>query len=164
MSLGQRVSSDHQLARLLQIGVVLEEVVESRAAHHLESLPEDERDAIDDEVYALLAEAAEESADHRERLEALVDELDAETVPYEEINQLVSARYGPPEDTDGVLYDQLANEETAYKFYDDLIDAVETSDAEFAIDRNRLLETLYDIREEEKEGVEDVTDIMERRA
>ncbi|WP_293032596.1 ferritin-like domain-containing protein [Natronococcus sp.] len=164
MSLGQRVSSDHQLARLLQIGVVLEEVVESRAAHHLESLPDDEREAVDDEVRALLAEAAEESAEHRERLETLVDELDAETVAYEEINALVDAQYGPPEDTDGVLYDQLCNEETAYKFYDDLIDAIEASEATFAIDRDRLLETLYDIREEEREGVEDVTEIMEHRA
>ncbi|ELY52062.1 tumor suppressor TSBF1-like protein [Natronococcus jeotgali] len=164
MSLGQRVSSDHQLARLLQIGVVLEEVVESRAAHHLESLPADEREAIDEEVRALLADAADESAEHRERLEALVDELEAETVAYEEINALVDAQYGPPEDTDGVLYDQLCNEETAYKFYDDLIEAVEASDAAFDIDRERLLETLYDIREEEREGVEEVTEIMERRA
>ncbi len=164
MSLGQRVSSDHQLTRLLQIGVVLEEVVESRAAHHLESLPAAEREAIDEEVRELLAEAADESADHRERLEALIDELDAETVSYEDINQLVDARYGAPEDTDGVLYDQLCNEETAYKFYDDLIEAIEASDGEFAVDRDRVLETLRAIREEEKEGVEDVTDIMERRA
>ncbi|MDQ2049130.1 ferritin-like domain-containing protein [Natronolimnohabitans sp. A-GB9] len=164
MSLGQRVSSDHQLTRLLQIGVVLEEVVESRAAHHLDSLPPAERDALDEEVRELLEEAAAESADHRERLEALIDELDADTVSYEEINALVDARYGPPEDTDGVLYDQLANEETAYKFYDDLIEAIEASEGEFAIDRDRLLETLYDIREEEKEGVEEVTEIMERRA
>ncbi|WIV67630.1 ferritin-like domain-containing protein [Natrialbaceae archaeon AArc-T1-2] len=164
MSLGQRVSSDHQLARLLQIGVVLEEVVESRAAHHLESLPEHEREAIDEEVRELLAEATEESADHRERLEALIDELEAETVPYEEINALVDARYGPPEDTDGVLYDQLCNEETAYKFYDDLIAAIEAADVEFAVDRDRVLETLRDIREEEKEGAEEVTEIMEQRA
>ncbi|MFC4544395.1 ferritin-like domain-containing protein [Halosolutus amylolyticus] len=164
MSLGQRVSSDHQLARLLQIGVVLEEVVESRAAHHLESLPDDEREAVDEAVRELLAEAADESAAHRERLEALIDDLDAETVAYEEINALVDAQYGPPEDTDGVLYDQLANEETAYKFYDDLIEAIEASDATFAIDRDRLLETLSDIREEEKEGVQDVTEIMEHIA
>ncbi|AEH37487.1 hypothetical protein [Halopiger xanaduensis] len=164
MSLGQRVSSDHQLARLLQIGVVLEEVVESRAAHHLESLPAEERAEVDEAVEELLVEASEESADHRERLEALIDDLDAETVAYEEINALVDAQYGPPEDTDGVLYDQLANEETAYKFYDDLIEAIESSDAEFAIDREQLLETLYDIREEEKEGVEEVTEIMEHRA
>ncbi|GAB3026424.1 ferritin-like domain-containing protein [Natronobiforma cellulositropha] len=164
MSLGQRVSSDHQLTRLLQIGVILEEVVESRAAHHLESLPEDERDDLDDEVRALLTEATAESATHRERLEELIDDLDAETVPYEEINALVDARYGPPEDTDGVLYDQLCNEETAYKFYDDLIGAIEASDTEFAVDRERVLETLREIREEEREGVEDVTHIMERRA
>ncbi|MFC4248809.1 ferritin-like domain-containing protein [Natribaculum luteum] len=164
MSLGQRVSSDHQLTRLLQIGVVLEEVVESRAAHHLESLPAAEREAIDEEVRELLAEAADESADHRERLEALIDELDAETVSYEDINELVDARYGAPEDTDGVLYDQLCNEETAYKFYDDLIEAIEASDGKFAVDRDRVLETLRAIREEEKEGVEDVTEIMERRA
>ncbi|RQG96662.1 ferritin-like domain-containing protein [Natrarchaeobius chitinivorans] len=164
MSLGQRVSSDHQLARLLQIGVVLEEVVESRAAHHLESLPPEKREAVDEEVRELLVEAAEESADHRERLEALIADLDAETVAYEEINALVDAQYGPPEDTDGVLYDQLCNEETAYKFYDDLIDAIEASDAEYALDRDRLLETLSEIREEEKEGVEEVTEIMEHRA
>ncbi|RQG87016.1 ferritin-like domain-containing protein [Natrarchaeobius halalkaliphilus] len=164
MSMGQRVSSDHQLARLLQIGVVLEEVVESRAAHHLESLPPEQRDAVDDEIRELLVEAASESADHRERLEALIDDLDAETVAYEEINALVDAQYGPPEDTDGVLYDQLCNEETAYKFYDDLIDAIEASDVEFAIDRDRLLETLSEIRTEEKEGAEEVTEIMEHRA
>ncbi len=164
MSLGQRVSSDHQLARLLQIGVVLEEVVESRAAHHLASLPTDDREAIDEEIRALLDEAVDESATHRERLEAIIEELDAETVAYEEINALVDARYGPPEDTDGVLYDQLANEETAYKFYDDLIEAIEASEATFAIDRDRLLETLREIRAEEKDGVQDVTEIMERRA
>ncbi|WP_247728363.1 ferritin-like domain-containing protein [Halovivax limisalsi] len=164
MSLGQRVTTDHQLARLLQIGIVLEEVVESRAAHHLESLPADERAAIDDEVRELLDEAAAESATHRDRLEALVAHLEAETVSYDEINALVDARYGPPEDTDGVLYDQLCNEETAYKFYDDLIEAIEASDAEYAIDRAQLLETLREIRAEEREGVEDVTDIMERRA
>ncbi|ELY94915.1 hypothetical protein C482_17618 [Natrialba chahannaoensis JCM 10990] len=164
MSLGQRVSTDRQLTRLLQIGVVLEEVVESRAAHHLETLSPEERDAVDEEVRALLVDAAEESADHRDRLEKLIADLEAETVPYEEINALVDAQYGPPEDTDGVLYDQLANEETAYKFYDDLIGAIEASDSEFAVDRERLLETLRTLREEEREGAEEVTEIMERRA
>ena len=161
MSLGQQVSTDHQLTRLLQIGVVLEEVVESRAAHHLETLRDEERSAIDDAVETLLAEAAEESAEHRDRLEALIEELDADTVPYEEINALVDARYGPPEDTDGLLYDQLCNEETAYKFYDDLIEAIEASETTFAVDRSRLLETLREIREEERDGVEEVTELME---
>ena len=162
MSLGQRVSSDHQLARLLQIGVVLEEVVESRAAHHLESLPAERRAAMDEEVETLLAEAAEESAEHRRRLESLIEELDAETVPYEEINALVDARYGPPAGTDGVLYDQLCSEETAYKFYDDCIEAIEASETTFSVDRAHLLSTLRSIREEEKEGAEEVTAVMER--
>lgn len=161
MSVGRRVTSDDQLARLLQIGIVLEEVVEARAHHHAESLEGD----LDEEVAELLADAAEESAEHRVRLEALIDELGVESVPFDEIESLVEARYGRtrPEDFDGVLYDQLCNEETAYKFYDDLIAAIEGSDAEFALDRDRLLDTLRSIREEEAEGVREVTEVMERR-
>jgi len=162
VSVGNRVSNDHQLARLLQIGVVLEEVVEVRAARHYETLSADERDA---DVETLLADAREESADHRERLEALIDRLDADAVPLEEVEALVEAQYAQtrPEDFDGVLYDQLNGEETAYKFYDDLIDAIEVSGTSFAVDREELLATLKEIREEEAEGVEEVTEIMEAR-
>ena len=160
MSLTQPVASDHQLARLLQIGMVLEEVVEARAHKHYETLGEGERDP---DIIALLEEAAEESAEHRRRLESLVDELDADPVAYEEIEALVSARYESDTDFDGILYDQLCNEETAYKFYDDLIAAIERSDIEFTIDRERLLRVLKEIREEEREGVEEVTALMERR-
>jgi hypothetical protein len=158
MSVQSPVSSDHQLARLLQIGVVLEEVVEARAAKHAE-----ESDDIDDEIRLLLTEAAEESADHRERIEALVEGLDAETIPFDEIQMLVEQRYEAEQDFDGVLYDQLCNEETAYKFYDDLIGAIESSDAEFSVDRERLLSELAEIREEEEAGVEEVTTLMENR-
>lgn len=164
VSLNQRVGSDHQLARLLQIGVVLEEVVEARAYHHYKSLAEEDQ-RLDDELEGLLEHAAEESADHRERLAELVAELDAESIPFEEVETLVEARYGQtkPEDFDGVLYDQLCNEETAYKFYDDLIRAIEASDATFSVDRERLLRVLTEIRDEEAEGVEEVTRIMETR-
>lgn len=163
MSVGHRLTSDHQLARLLQIGVVLEEVVEARAHHHYQSLADEDR-ALDEELESLLAHAAEESAEHRERLAALVDELDAESVPFEEIEALVEAQYGKtkPEDFDGVLYDQLCNEETAYKFYDDLLGAIRASDAQFTVDRERLVSVLTEIREEEADGVEEVTKIMER--
>ncbi|MFC4552223.1 MULTISPECIES: ferritin-like domain-containing protein [Halorussus] len=163
MSVGHRVSTDRQLARLLQIGVVLEEVVEVRAARHYDTLSPDERDEVIEE---LLAEAREESADHRRRLESLIDELDADPVPLEEIETLVEAQYAQtgPDDFDGVLYDQLHGEETAYKFYDDLIQAVEASDVTFGLDRERLLATLRAIREEEAEGVEEVTEVMETRA
>ena len=160
MSVGNQVTSDHQLARLLQIGIVLEEVVEARAQHHTGTL-----DGHDPEIEALLADAADEAAVHRERLEAIVDQLDVESIPFEEVEALVEAQYGQtkPEDFDGVLYDQLCNEETAYKFYDDLIGAIRASEVPFSIDRNRLLDTLVTLREEEADGVEAVTKIMERR-
>mgnify|MGYP006276798821 CR=1 FL=1 len=160
MSLTYPVASDHQLARLLQIGMVLEEVVEARAHKHYETLDDAE---LDPDIVSLLEHAAEESAEHRKRLEALVDELDADPVAYNEIEQLVAARYESDTDFDGVLYDQLCNEETAYKFYDDLIEAIEGSDVEFTVGRERLLDTLRGIREEEKEGVEEVTELMETR-
>jgi polyhydroxyalkanoate synthesis regulator phasin len=158
VSVQQPVASDHQLARLLQIGVVLEEVVEARAGEHVKNLTVD-----DPEMESLLAEAATESAEHRERLEELVDELEAEMIPFEEIKKLVAAQYETEADFDGVLYDQLCNEETAYKFYDDLIEAIEESDAELGVDRARLVETLSEIRADEEAGVEDVTELMEAR-
>ena len=159
MSLTQPLASDHQLARLLQIGIVLEEVIEARAAKHAA-----ETDAeLDAELRDLLEGASAESADHRRRLEALVDDLDADTVPFEEIQMLVEAQYEADEDFDGVLYDQLCNEETAYKFYDDLIGAIAASETSFGIDRKRLVDVLTTIREEEAAGVEDVTELMEAR-
>ena len=162
MTLQGAVTSDHQLARLLQIGIVLEEVVEARAERHLESLRDGEAEPAE-VVVELLEEAAEESHEHRDRLAVLIDELEADPVAYEEIEQLVRERYArtEPEDFDDLLYDQLCNEETAYKFYDDLIEAIEASDAEFSIDRGRLLRVLREIREEEAEGVEDVAKVME---
>lgn len=158
MSVQTPVTSDHQLARLLQIGVVLEEVVEARAAKHAA-----ESEDIGDEIRAFLREAAEESAEHRKRIEAIVEQLDAETIPFDEIQTLVEQRYEAEQDFDGVLYDQLCNEETAYKFYDDLIESIEASDAEFSVDRESLIDELVAIREEEATGVEEVTTLMEER-
>lgn len=165
MSLGSRVDSNRQLARLLQIGVVLEEVVEARAYHHHQSLSAEKQDEFDDGIEELLEDAAGESAEHRERLETLIDGLDAESIPFEEIETLVEGQYGrtEPEDFDSILYDQLHSEETAYKFYDDLIGAIQNSDARFGLDRERLLETLRSIRAEEEDGVREVTEIMETR-
>ena len=162
MSVEQQVNSDRQLVRLLQIGVVLEEVVEARASRHYRSLSETERDPA---IGELLEHAAAESAEHRDRLEGLIDQLDAESIPYEVIETLVDEKYGQtePEDFDDILYDQLHGEETAYKFYDDLIAGIEESEASFAIDRDRVLETLREIRAEEEEGVREVTDLMENR-
>jgi len=43
--------------------------VEARAHHHYQSLDAE----LDDEIEALLADAAEESAEHRQRLESLIE-------------------------------------------------------------------------------------------
>lgn len=158
MSLQRPVGSDHQLSRLLQIGVVLEEVVEARADKHASTSTD-----LDPAVGELLEHASAESARHRRELEELIAELEAETVPFDEIQTLVEAQYESDDEFDGVLYDQLCNEETAYKFYDDLIGAIESSQTEFSIDRDRLLSTLERIREEEAEGAEEVTELMETR-
>jgi rubrerythrin len=143
--------------------VVLEEVFEARAEQHYQDLSAPEREEIGEEVIDLLTEARAESADHRRRLEALIDELDAETIRFDQIQGLVAEQYGEtkPDDFDGLLYDQLHSEESAYKFYDDLIEGLENSTAEFGISRERLLETLTAIREEEKAGVERVTQLMQ---
>jgi rubrerythrin len=160
-----RVASDGQLVRLLQVGVVLEEVFEARAERHYRELSEREREAIDDEVVELLRDAKAESADHRRRLEELIDELDAETVPFDRVQSLVAEQYGEtkPDDFDGLLYDQLHSEESAYKFFDDLIGGIERSEAEFSVPADRLLETLEAIREEEAAGVERVTRLMQQQ-
>jgi len=129
--------------------MVLEEVIEARSRKHYETLGDEELDA---EIIALLDGAAEESGEHRRRLESLVEELDADSVAYEEIETLVAARYESDTDFDGVLYDQLCNEETAYKFYDDLIAGIENSAVEFTIERERLLEVLREIRADERKG------------
>lgn len=165
MSLGQQVGSDHQLARLLQIGIVLEEVVEARSHRHYQSLSDDDR-VLDSKIEELLSDAAEESADHRKRLENLIEDLSVGSVSFDEIETLVEARYGQtkPEDFDDVLYDQLCSEETAYKFYDDLIEAIEASDTEFSIDREQVLDVLRGLRVEERNGAQEVTNIMEEHA
>jgi hypothetical protein len=159
VSLTQPITSDHQLARLLQIGIVLEEVIEARAGKHAAETDE----AADADLAALLEDASAESARHRRKLEEILDDLDAETVPFGEIQTLVEARYEADEDFDGVLYDQLCNEETAYKFYDDLIDSIRASETGFSVGRDRLLDTMRLIREEEAEGVGAVTELMEAR-
>jgi len=156
MSLGQRVGDDHQLARLLQIGVVLQEVVEARARKHLES-----SEAIDAELATLLEDAVTQANHHRARLETLIADLDADSVDYEDIEPLVEAQYQADQDFDDILYDQLCNVETAYKFFDDLLDALETSDTDFGVDHEELVSVLDTLREAEARGVETVTDLME---
>jgi rubrerythrin len=164
VSLSQTLASDQQLARVLQVGVVLEELVEARAYEHYRALAE-ETDDVDEEVEELLLEANEESREHRERLATLVEDLEAESLPHGEIEALVREKYGrsKPGNIEAVLYDQRASEETAYNYYDGVIAAIEAGDADFGVDRDRLLSTLRDIRAEEAEGAEEVSEVIERR-
>ena len=163
MTTAPRVDSDDQLVRLLQIGVVLEEMVEARAYEHYRRLPEEERDET---IETLLESVSSQSKEHRERLESLIDDLGAPTVAFEAIEDLVADQYARtrPEDFDGVLYDQMNGEATAYKFYDDLIEAIRETEREFGVDRERVIDTLEGIREEEARGVERVANLMEERA
>ncbi|UWG47422.1 Ferritin superfamily protein [Halanaeroarchaeum sp. HSR-CO] len=156
------VESDDHLARLLQIAVVLEEVVEARAYEQYRRLPEAERDAA---IESLLESVSAESAQHRERIEGLIEELDASSVAFDEIEALVGEQYAKTSaaDFDGVLYDQLHGEESAYKFYDDLISAIEESEKQFSIERDRLLAVLRDIRKDEAEGVAAIANLMGER-
>ena len=163
MSLSQSLASDQQLARVLQVGVVLEELVEARAYEHYRALADETE--IDEEVEELLLEANEESREHRDRLAALVEDLEAENLPHGEIEALVREKYGrsAPDDIEAVLYDQRASEETAYNYYDGVIAAIEAGDADFSIDRDRLLSVLRDIRAEEAEGAEEVSEVISGR-
>lgn len=156
MTLQRPVTSDHQLGRLLQIGVVLEEVVEARARKHLES-----SDELDAELETLLEDAATQANQHRARLETLIADLETESVDYEDIELLVEAQYQADQDFDDIIYDQLCNAETAYKFLDDLLGALEVSDTTFSVDREELVSILEPLREAEARGVETVTDLME---
>ena len=169
MKTEDRITSETQLVRLLQIGMVLEEVFEARAEQHLEAFgdetPKSNGGDGSDEIRRLLEDAVDEAADHRGRLEELIEALDADTVDYDRIESLVADGYGAtkPDSFDDVLFDQLHSEESAYKYYDDLIGNVEDADADFGVSRGALLATLRDIREEEATSVERITDLMGER-
>ncbi|MDX1746006.1 MAG: ferritin-like domain-containing protein, partial [Halobacteriales archaeon] len=109
--------------------------------------------------------AQEESGEHRRQLEKLLDELDGDTVPYDEIETLVRQKYGSsrPETVEELLHDQLDGEQTAYTFYDGVIAAIEDAETEFGVDRDRLLSVLRRIRAEEAEGAEEVNEVIESR-
>jgi rubrerythrin len=162
MNIEVRCASEDQLVRLLQVGVVLEEVFEARAGQHSKHFIAANDRITDDEVSDILTEAKEESAEHRYRLESLIDELDANTVPFEQIQTLVAEKYGEtkPNRFNGLLHDQYHSEKSAYNFYDNLIRSIENSDTEFSVSRERVLETLRTIRREEKEGADRVKELI----
>lgn len=152
-----RTSTTHQVVRLLQIGIVLEEIAEARATKHAKNA-----DSIDSEMTMVLEDAAANSARHRSTLKNLVEQLDANTVPFDRIEQLVEEQFEPDQEFDGVLYDQLCSEETAYKLYDDLIGILERSEWSADPETDRLVSELKSLRAQEGEGAREVTQFMRR--
>ncbi len=152
MSVGYQVSSDHQLARLLQIGIVLEEVVEARAYHHHEELDEELEQAVLD----LLEHAETESAEHRRQLESLIDDLEADTVPFEEIEMLVEPSTKPTKTSTASC---TTNSATRRRHTSSTTTSSRPSRRrrDILYRPRAVLAVLSDIREDEADGVEDVT-------
>lgn len=151
------VPSEDDLARLLQIGVVIEEYAEEKSARLLSE------GVGDDEVRGMLDEALEESDEHRHRLLELVrgiggdvDEDHVESL----VRDAVEAKVGETDDSDEALRHQLKSERLAYSYYDSLIEACRASDSIDDTVLDNVLETLEEIREDELEDAEKIETVL----
>lgn len=153
------VPSEKDLARLLQIGVVIEEYAEEKSARLLS-------DAVDDEgVREMLDESLEESDEHRRRILDVVRRMGAD-VDEDHVESLVrdavEANVEEPANPDEALRQQLGSERLAYSYYDSLIEACRASER---IDDGTLtdvLDTLEDIREDELEDAEMIETVLNK--
>lgn len=154
------VPSEDDLARLLQIGVVIEEYAEEKSARLLS-------EAVDDEgVREMLGESLEESDEHRRRILDVVRRMGAE-VDEEHVESLVKdaveANVDEPANPDEALRQQLGSERLAYSYYDSLIEACRASES---IDDGVLaevLDTLEDICEDEREDAEKIETVLNKK-
>lgn len=145
------------VARLLQIGVVIEEYAEEKSARLLS-------DEVDEEIRETLMDSLEESLEHRDQLVDLValvgEDIDADTVE-SRVRDAVEAAVDEPEDEHEALQRQLESELMAYEFYDSVLDAIDGSDLD-CMDSGTVDEvtsTLDEIREDELEDARE----LERR-
>ncbi len=150
----QGVPDGAALARLLQVGVVIEEYAEEKSARLL-------ADSVDDDVRDTLLESLEESTEHRDRLVELVSrvgaDVDPETVE-ERVRDAVEASVEEPADEVEALERQLESELMAYEFYDDVLTAIDDSDFG-CMDRDTVDEvtsTLSEIRDDELEDAREI--------
>lgn len=154
------VPSEEDLARLLQIGVVIEEYAEEKSARLLTE------EIGDDEVRGMLDEALEESDEHRNRLLGLLrgvgEDVDEDRVE-NLVRDTVEAKVGELNDSDEALRHQLESERLAYSYYDSLIEACRASDSIDDAVLGDVLETLEEIREEELEDAEKIETILKER-
>ena len=140
------VPSEDDLARLLQIGVVIEEYAEEKSARLLSD------EVRDEAVRETLDEALTESDEHRLRLLSLVREI-GEDVDEGRIERLVreavESNVPSPEDSDEALRHQLKSERLAGSYYDSLIEACRASTRMDDETVGRVVETLEEIRDDE---------------
>lgn len=161
MSDGASVMDEH-IVRLLQVGYVLEAIVEGRSGQHRNSLPTGPSGTH--LAQSLLAEVNEESRRHREQLTSILESLNAEPPCAETVSGLVKTNYEFTHATTGaILYDQLCSELSAFRYYDGvhewLID--ERARLDLPVPPAVVLATVEDIRQEEREGFHDVLDAIE---
>jgi rubrerythrin len=147
------VPSEDDLARLLQIGVVIEEYAEEKSARLLSDSVED------DDVRAMLGDALEESDEHRRRLLSLVREV-GEDVDEQRIERLVreavESEVPSPQDADDALRHQLRSERLAGSYYDSLIRACRASESIEDKTIETVVGTLSEIRDDEHEDAEKI--------
>jgi rubrerythrin len=147
------VPSEDDLARLLQIGVVIEEYAEEKSARLLSDEVEDE------EVRETLDEALTESDEHRRRLLSLVREV-GEDVDEERVESLVresvESNVPSPDDPDEALRHQLESERLAGSYYDSVIETCRASTRIDDATVGRIVETLEEIRDDEYEDAEKI--------
>jgi hypothetical protein len=156
MSLKSPQKSDQQIIRLLQIGIVLEEIIEARAAERAPRAAD-----VDEQGRALLEESASEAARHGERIERAVERLDANRTSLDDVATLVADQYEADRDFENPLYELLCNAETAFKHYDDLVTTIDGLHADAAGGPERLRPVLEDLRREKAQRVRQITELMD---
>ncbi len=151
------VPSVEDLARLLQIGVVIEEYAEEKSARLLSESVDDE------EVREMLDESLHESDEHRRELLELVRRVGAD-VDEEHVESLVreavEANVDPPANPDEALRQQLGSERLAYSYYDSLIEACRASDEIDDETLDEVVGKLKEIREDEREDAEKIETVL----
>ncbi|XGI84637.1 hypothetical protein ACEU6E_05160 [Halorutilales archaeon Cl-col2-1] len=169
----KRISDEDILVRLLQMGVVIEEYAEEKSAFI------SGRSTQNDYIQEILLDALDESQTHRDTLIDLIDEVrtDETRMDARHVEELVRERVErsiDAETDEQALREQLRSERLAYSFYDTLIDACENTktsegetetgvegDLEMNDDKvQKVVSTLKEIREDEKEDARKIENIL----
>jgi len=154
--------TDERIARFLQVGYVLEAIVEGRCSEHHDHLPMDQPSTS--LTRNLLAEAQSESRRHREQIASILEELNKKSPPLETVSTRIETNYERTYDKiEAVLYDQLCSEFSAFQYYDSVHEWLvkDRSCLDLSISPDKVITIVKDIRQEEQEGVYDVLDAIE---